>query len=76
MNLIITCQRNLEEPTILEIQNFLEIPVAKCPYGLSPDGGLRVFAWQDRLVIAKGCFQLSGKELYHLGRWHLEITVA
>ena len=24
MNLIITCQRNLEEPTILEIQNFLE----------------------------------------------------
>ena len=24
MNLIITCQRNLEEPTILEIQNMLE----------------------------------------------------
>ena len=24
MNLIITCQRNLEEPTILEIQNILE----------------------------------------------------
>ena len=24
MNLIITCQRNLEVPTILEIQNFLE----------------------------------------------------
>ena len=24
MNLIITCQRNLEDPTILEIQNFLE----------------------------------------------------
>ena len=24
MNMIITCQRNLEEPTILEIQNMLE----------------------------------------------------
>ena len=24
MNLIITCQRNLEDPTILEIQNMLE----------------------------------------------------
>ena len=24
MNLIITCQRNLEEPTILEIHNILE----------------------------------------------------
>ena len=24
MNLIITCQRNLEEPTMLEVQNILE----------------------------------------------------
>ena len=24
MNLIITCQRNLEDPTILEVQNMLE----------------------------------------------------